>query len=115
MYGGLLESGLVVVFGLAFMLGALVAISLKAAIWWFVVFAASVVYAFVIPSLVDPIYEVPDPTADAAFNLVAAGVLVLAVLAYFATNVTGSSGDPTTSCTTSSLTRSPTGSRTAGR
>jgi class 3 adenylate cyclase len=33
---------------------------------------------------VDPIYEVPDPTADAAFNLVATGVLVLAVLAYFA-------------------------------
>ena len=83
-YGGLLESGLVVVFGLAFTLGALVAISLKAAIWWFVVFAASVVYAVVIPSLVDPIYEVPDPTADAAFNLVATGVLVLAVLAYFA-------------------------------
>ena len=114
-YGGLLESGLVVVFGLAFTLGALVAISLKAAVWWFVVFAASVVYAVVIPSLVDPIYEVPDPTADAAFNLVATGVLVLAVLAYFATNVTGSSGDPTTSCTTSCPTRSPTGSRTAGR
>ena len=83
-YGGLLESGLVVVFGLAFTLGALVAISLKAAIWWFVVFAASVMYAVVIPSLVDPIYEVPDPTADAAFNLVATGVLVLATLAYFA-------------------------------
>jgi len=83
-YGGLLESGLVVVFGLAFTLGALVAISLKAATWWFVVFAASVVYAVVIPSLVDPIYEVPDPTADAAFNLVATGVLVLAALAYFA-------------------------------
>ena len=65
-YGGLLESGLVVVFGLAFTLGALVAISLKAATWWFVVFAASVVYAVVIPSLVDPIYKVPDPTADAA-------------------------------------------------
>ena len=66
------------------MLGALVAISLKAAIWWFVAFTASVVYAVVIPGLVDPIYEVPDPTADAAFNLVATGVLVLAVLAYFA-------------------------------
>ena len=83
-YGGLLESGLVVVFGLAFTLGTLVAISLKAAIWWFMVFAASVVYAVVIPSLVEPIYEVPDPTADAAFNLVATGVLVLAALAYFA-------------------------------
>jgi hypothetical protein len=80
-YGGLLESGLVVVFGLAFTLGALVAINLKVAVWWFVVFVAAVVYAVVIPSLVDPIYEVPDPTADAAFNLVATGVLVLAALA----------------------------------
>jgi hypothetical protein len=76
-----LVAGLVVVFGLAFTLGALVAISLKAAVWWFVVFVAAVGYAVVIPSLVDPIYEVPDPTADAAFNLVATGVPVLAALA----------------------------------
>jgi adenylate cyclase len=82
-YGGLLESGLVVVFGLVFVLGSLVAISLRAAIWWFVVFVASVVYSIAIPRLVGPIYELVDPTADAAFNLVATGVLVLAVLAYF--------------------------------
>ncbi|HKP99835.1 MAG TPA: adenylate/guanylate cyclase domain-containing protein [Actinomycetes bacterium] len=82
-YGGLLESGLVVLFGLVFSLGALVAISLRAAVWWFVVFVASVVYSIAIPRLVEPIYELADPTADAAFNLVATGVLVIAVLAYF--------------------------------
>jgi hypothetical protein len=113
-YGGLLESGLVVVFGLAFTLGALVAISLKAAIWWFVVFTASVVYAVVIPTLVDPIYEVADPTADAAFNLVATGVLVWPSSPTSPTSATGSSGDPTTCSTTSCPTRSPTDSRTAG-
>jgi guanylate cyclase len=84
MFGGLLPSGLVVVFGLSFVLGALLAIGLEAAIWWFVAFAGSVVYAVVIPDWVDPIYQLSDPSADAAFNLIAQGVLTLAVLAYFA-------------------------------
>jgi adenylate cyclase len=84
MFGGLLPSGLVVVFGLSFVLGALLAIGLEAAIWWLVAFAASVVYAVVIPDWVDPIYQPSDPSADAAFNLIAQGILTLAVLAYFA-------------------------------
>jgi guanylate cyclase len=83
MFGGLFPSGLVVVFGLALGLAAMIAIGLRAAIWWTVAFAASVVYAVVIPDFVDPIYELSDPTADAAFNLVATAILVLAVMAYF--------------------------------
>jgi adenylate cyclase len=51
--------------------------------WWFAAFAASVVYAVLIPGWVDPIYELSDPTADAAFNLIAIGILTVAVLAYF--------------------------------
>jgi guanylate cyclase len=83
MFGGLFPSGLVVIFGLALGLAALIAIGLRAAIWWTVAFAASVVYAISVPDWVDPIYELSDPTADAAFNLVATAVLVLAVMAYF--------------------------------
>jgi guanylate cyclase len=83
MFGGLFPSGLVVIFGLALGLAALIAIGLRAAIWWTVAFAASVVYAVVIPDFVDPIYELSDPAADAAFNLVATAILVLAVMAYF--------------------------------
>ena len=45
MFGGLLPSGLVVIFGLALGLAAMIAIGLRAAIWWTVAFAASVVYA----------------------------------------------------------------------
>jgi hypothetical protein len=63
-FGGLLKSGLVVLFGLCVVLGSLVAISLKAAIWWFVAFTASVVYAAVVPGLLDPIYHLPDPATD---------------------------------------------------
>ncbi|HEX7247778.1 MAG TPA: adenylate/guanylate cyclase domain-containing protein, partial [Actinomycetota bacterium] len=83
MFGGLFPSGLVVTFGLALGLAALIAVGLRAAIWWTVAFAASVVYAISVPDWVDPIYELSDPTADAAFNLVATAVLVLAVMAYF--------------------------------
>ena len=83
MFGGLYPSGLVVIFGLALGLAALIAIGLRAAIWWTVAFAASVVFAISIPDWVDPIYELADPAADAAFNLVATAILVLAVMAYF--------------------------------
>jgi hypothetical protein len=102
---------LVVLFGLCFVLGSLVGISLKAAVWWFVAFTASVVYAVVIPGLMDPIYGLPDPATDAAFNVVATGIVVLAALAYFAHQRDRFIGDPTTYCTTSSLTRSLIGSR----
>ena len=83
MLGGLFPSGLVVIFGLALGLAAMIAISLRAAIWWTVAFAASVVYAISIPDFVDPIYELADPASDAAFNLVSTAILVLAVMAYF--------------------------------
>ena len=83
LFGGLLPSGSVVIFGLATVLGSLIAIGLKAAIWWFVAFVASVVYAALIPNWVDPIYALSDPTSDAAFNLIAIGILTVAVLAYF--------------------------------
>jgi guanylate cyclase len=83
MFGGLLPSGLVVMFGLSFVLAAMLAISLRAAIWWFVAYVLSIVYAVVVPDWIDPIYVPSDPTADIAFNLIALGVLVLAVLGYF--------------------------------
>ena len=83
MFGGLFPSGLVVIFGLALGLAALIAIGLRAAIWWTVAFAASVVYAISVPDWIEPIYELSDPAADAAFNLVATAILVLAVMGYF--------------------------------
>jgi hypothetical protein len=83
MFGGLLPSGLVVMFGLGLALAAMIAISLRAAIWWLAAFAVSVVYAVLVPNWVDPIYELSNPVADAAFNLITTGILTIAVLAYF--------------------------------
>ena len=83
MFGGLFPSGLVVMFGLAFPLAALLAIGVRSALWWSAAFVASVVFAVATPDWVDPIYRQTDPTVDAAFNLIATGVLMVAVVWYF--------------------------------
>ncbi|MDP9233112.1 MAG: adenylate/guanylate cyclase domain-containing protein [Actinomycetota bacterium] len=83
MFGGLLPSGLLVIFGLDAALGALLAIGLRAGLVWFGVFALSVVYAAAIPHWVDPIYSLDDPTGNAVFNLIATGIVTTAVMIYF--------------------------------
>jgi guanylate cyclase len=83
MFGGLFPSGMVVMFGLAFPLAALLAIGVRSALWWSAAFAASVMFAVAVPDWVDPIYRLRDPTEDAAFNLIATGVLMIAVVWYF--------------------------------
>jgi len=82
-FGGLVASGLSAIFGLALVLAAMVGFGYRVAAWWFGAFVALVVYALVVPDLVDPIYAPSDPTGDIAFNLVTTGVLTFAVLTYF--------------------------------
>jgi adenylate cyclase len=83
MFGGLLPSGLLVIFGLDIALAALLAISLRAGLVWFGVFLLSVVYAVAVPHWVDRIYTLDDPTGNAAFNLIATGIVTIAVMIYF--------------------------------
>jgi hypothetical protein len=73
MFGGLLPSGLLVIFGLDVALGALLAIGLRAGLFWFAVFLVSIAYAVAVPSWIDPIYTLDARTGNAAFNLVATG------------------------------------------
>jgi adenylate cyclase len=82
LFGGLLESGLVVSFNLAIVLAALLALGYRAASWWFVAFVGSVVYAALIHNRIDPLYE-PRPSSVAAWNLIAVGVITLVVTVYF--------------------------------
>jgi adenylate cyclase len=84
MFGGLMPSGLLVIFGLDVALGALLAIGLRAGLVWFGVFVLSVPYAVAIPHWVEPIYTLDDPTANAAFNLITTGIVTMAVMIYFA-------------------------------
>jgi class 3 adenylate cyclase len=83
MFGGLMPSGLLVIFGLDVALAALLAISLRAGLVWFGIFLLSVVYAVAIPHVVDPIYTLDDPTGNAAFNLIGTGIVTMAVMIYF--------------------------------
>jgi adenylate cyclase len=82
LFGGLVESGLVVIFNLAIVLAALLALGYRAASWWFVAFVGSVVFAALINNRVDPVYE-PQPSSVAAWNLIAVGVLTFAVTVCF--------------------------------
>jgi guanylate cyclase len=82
MFGGLFDSGLVVIFGLAIALSALLASGIRAALLWFAVFIASVIFAVVTPSAWQR-YAQPDPVADAAFNLIATAAVVFAIVGYF--------------------------------
>jgi adenylate cyclase len=84
MFGGLLPSGLLVIFGLDLGLGAFLAIGLREGLVWFGVFLFSVVYALAIPHWVDPIYTLDDPTTTAAFNVIGTGIVTMAVMIYFA-------------------------------
>jgi adenylate cyclase len=83
MFGGLLPSGLLVIFGLDVALGALLAIGLRAGLVWFGVFALSVFYAIAVPDWIHPIYDLNDPTGNAAFDLIATGIVTAAVMIYF--------------------------------
>jgi guanylate cyclase len=84
LFGGLIGSGMTVIFGLLVVLGSLLVFGIRSAIAWFVAFLASIVFALVVPDLVDPVYTVGDPSGDLAFNVAATGVVMLAVMAYFA-------------------------------
>jgi class 3 adenylate cyclase len=82
MFGGLFGSGLVVIFGLALALSAQLASGTRAALVWFAVFVGSVVFAVLSPASWQR-YTLADPTADAAFNLIATAIVVLAIVGYF--------------------------------
>ena len=83
MFGGLWPSGLSVIFGLLMVLGAMVAMDLRAAVWWFAAFVGSVAFAVAVPHWIDPTYTAADPTPLAASSIVATGVVALLVVAYF--------------------------------
>ena len=83
LFGGLLPSGIVVIFGLDIALGALLAIGIAAGLIWSGVFVLSVVYAVLIPNWLAPVYTLKDPTGDAAFSLIATAIVTVAVMIYF--------------------------------
>jgi adenylate cyclase len=83
MFGGLVPSALVAVFGMLFVLGALLTTGVRAATWWFGAFLVSLVWAVQTPRWFHPIYRRTDVASEAAFNLASLGVVVFITLVYF--------------------------------
>ena len=81
--GGLFPSGLEVMFGLGIALAALLIFGRTEALIWFGVFVFQVVFAINIPNYVEPTYAVSDATSAAGINLIALGVVIMAITLYF--------------------------------
>ncbi len=70
-------------FGLLPVLGALVALSVRAAFGWFVGFVVTVAAAALIPNWIEPLYAVETGAGELAFNAIALSALLFATMAYF--------------------------------
>jgi class 3 adenylate cyclase len=83
LFGGLLASGLVPIFGLVVALAALLVAGTRLALVWFGVFVAIVVFSVFSDRWIEPRYRLADPTADGAFSLIATGIVTMAIIVYF--------------------------------
>ena len=83
LFGGLLSSGIVPIFGLVVALAVLLVAGTRLAMVWFGVYFAVVVFSLFSDRWIEPRYMLADPAADAAFNLVATGIVTVAVMVYF--------------------------------
>lgn len=81
--GGLLRSSGQLMWGMMNVLGALVALSLRAALGWFGFFLASVVASAALPNWIEPTYTVEASAGELAANLGGVTVLIFATMAYF--------------------------------
>ena len=83
LFGGLFEAGLDVIFGMIVALGALLILGRRAAVFWFGVYVAQVVFAMAVAGSVEPTYIAEDAVIDGGLNLIAAGIVVMAITLYF--------------------------------
>ncbi len=81
--GGLQPSSGEILFGLLAVLGALVALSLRAAFAWFIGFLIAVAAATVLPNWIEPRYIVEGTSGEFAFNIAAVTAFAFATMAYF--------------------------------
>ena len=83
LFGGLLESGLAVIFGLIVAIAALIVLGRRAAYFWFAMYLAQVVFAMAIAGDVEPTYVFDDATGEAGLNMISVGILAMGAVVYF--------------------------------
>src|SRR4051812_33123828 len=110
MFGGLLAWELVIRFGFLGVIGALIVLSIKAALLWWLADGVTIVLAVVLPERIEPLYVVEGTPAGIASTIVGVTMFLFASRAYFVRQRDRSRRNPTTCCTPSCRTRSPGGS-----
>lgn len=81
--GGLVPSGVNNAWGLISVLGAIVALGIRAAVFWFGAWLVALMATAVIPTWIEPVYDQPVSTQGVVFSFVGLTVLIVAVLIYF--------------------------------
>lgn len=82
-YGGLIESQMIILFGLIAVVGALIALNVKAAFGWFLAYLFTVFLGVVLPTQIEPLYESLGSSKDIAGVLLGVTGFVFAGMAYF--------------------------------
>jgi adenylate cyclase len=83
-FGGLVPSELVILFGFLVVIGALIVLSIKAAFLWSLAYGVTLVLAVVLPERIEPLYVVKGSPAGIAGTIVGVvGFFVFPSMAYF--------------------------------
>ena len=81
--GGLAPSGMVILYGILAVLGALIVLSVRKALWSFLAFVFTVVLAVVLPNWIEPLTVNDAGDVGIAINTIVATSFVFAGMAYF--------------------------------
>ncbi len=81
--GGLVPSDIVILFGLLSVVGALIALSIKAAFGWFLAFVGTLVLAVVLPNRIEPLHDVTGSDSGIVGVVVGVTIFIFAGMAYF--------------------------------
>jgi adenylate cyclase len=81
--GGIVQGELVILFGLVGVLGALIVLSVRAALWWFLGYTVTLVLAVVLPNWIEPLHIVEVREDGIAQTIFGVTIFVFAAMAYF--------------------------------
>ncbi|MGI9667173.1 MAG: adenylate/guanylate cyclase domain-containing protein [Acidimicrobiia bacterium] len=83
MLGGIVESGLLMAWGILAVIGALIALSRRAALIWFAIYIVSLFATVTLTETIDPIYDVDWSSIDIAAALTGVTVFLFLAMSYF--------------------------------
>jgi guanylate cyclase len=83
LYGGVVESDAVILFGLLAVIGALIVLSTRAAFAWFVAYGVTLVLGVALPERIEPVDPGGGTSAGIASMIAGVAIFLFAAMAYF--------------------------------